>query len=532
MFRRETCGVLPITFFVQVSFSSLVVAIQHQDTAPAFESAAASRTGPADTRIGLHCAPPIAILGVPFDHISMAGAVDRIEELVASREPRYVVTANADFVAQARQDVELRRILVNADLVLCDGTPLVWASRLLGNPLPERVAGSDLTPLLMKRAAEKNHRLFLLGASPEANEQAVARLRRQHPELNIVGNYSPPFKPLLEMDHGEIHRRVQDAKPDLLFVSFGCPKQEKWIAMHYRALGVPVTIGVGATIDFLAGRMKRAPRWMQRAGLEWVFRLLQEPRRLFRRYANDFRHFGAAIVAQCWQTRWRPCALKEVRPSCATVVEAGWQRIRVSERFDVHSIRRDPIWSRISSDNRHCLVELSSTRFIDGTGVGLLVHLHKRLLCDGRHLILVSPSGPVRRLLKLMRLEECLEIASDAVEARAIIERRNLERSTQVVVNGETRPLAWRGEITALNVEPVWEATRAQIERLGQAQRRLSIDISDVRFIDSAGLGVMVRANKFARQRDCELRFAGIQPGVRNVLRLSRLELLLAHDAA
>src|SRR5690242_11014830 len=138
MFRRETCGVLPITFFVQVSFSSLVVAIQHQDTAPAFESAAASRTGPADTRIGLHCAPPIAILGVPFDHISMAGAVDRIEQLVASREPRYVVTANADFVAQARLDVELRRILVNADLVLCDGTPLVWASRLLGNPLPER----------------------------------------------------------------------------------------------------------------------------------------------------------------------------------------------------------------------------------------------------------------------------------------------------------------------------------------------------------------------------------------------------------
>src|SRR6185437_11488445 len=137
-----------------------------------------------------------------------------------------------------------------------------------------------------------------------------------------------------------------------------------------------------------------------------------------------------AIVTQCWQTRWRPCAMKRVRPSCATVVETAWQRIRVSERFDVHSIRRDSIWSRIPSDNRHCLVELSCTRFIDGTGVGLLVHLHKRLVRDGRHLILLSPSAPVRRLLKLMRLEDCFEIVSDAVEARAIIERRGLERTT------------------------------------------------------------------------------------------------------
>jgi N-acetylglucosaminyldiphosphoundecaprenol N-acetyl-beta-D-mannosaminyltransferase len=452
--------------------------------------------------------------------------------MVASRKPHYVVTANADFLAQSRQDVELRRILVNADLVLCDGTPLVWASRLLGNSLPERVAGSDLTPLLIELAAERNYRLFLLGASPEANAQAVARLRRQHPALNIVGSHAPPFKPLLEMDHDEIQRRIRAVKPDLLFVSFGCPKQEKWIAMQYQALGVPVTIGVGATIDFLAGRVKRAPQWMQRAGLEWVFRLLQEPRRLFKRYASDFRHFGTAIVAQCWQTRWRPCRVRQTRPSCPIVVEPAWQRVRVSERLDVHSIRRDAVWSRILSYDRHCLLDLTETRFIDSTGIGLLVHLHKRLGCGGHQLILVSPGAAVRRLLALMRLEDCFEVASDAIEARAIIERRNRERSAQVVVNGETRPLAWRGEITALNAEAVWEATRAQIERLGTARGRLSIDISDLRFIDSTGLGVLIRAKKFARQHECELRFVGIQPGVRNVLRLSRLESLLASDAA
>src|SRR5207237_3326363 len=134
-----------------------------------------------------------------------------------------------------------------------------------------------------------------------ANAQAVARLKARHPALNLVGNYSPPFKPLLEMDHQEIKRRIHAARPDLLFVSFGCPKQEKWIAMHYRSLGVPVTAGVGATIDFLAGQVRRAPRWMQRSGTEWIFRLLQEPRRLARRYLKDLRVFCWSIFRQWWQ---------------------------------------------------------------------------------------------------------------------------------------------------------------------------------------------------------------------------------------
>src|ERR1043166_86397 len=144
--------------------------------------------------------PPIAILGVPFDNVTKTEAIHRIEEMIASGQPHYIVTPNVDFLVQARQDLELRRILLEAHLVVCDGTPLVWASRLLGNPLPERVAGSDLATLLIQRAAEKKLRLFLLGASPEANAQAVTRLKAQHPALNVVGNFSPPFKSLLEMD--------------------------------------------------------------------------------------------------------------------------------------------------------------------------------------------------------------------------------------------------------------------------------------------------------------------------------------------
>ncbi|MGN6556276.1 MAG: WecB/TagA/CpsF family glycosyltransferase, partial [Verrucomicrobiota bacterium] len=175
----------------------------------------------------------------------------------------------------------------------------------LGNPLPERVAGADLVPELIRLAAENGHRIFLLGATPEAAAKAVERLRRRYPNLAIAGCYSPPFKPLLAMDHDEIIRRVTAAQPDLLFVSFGCPKQEKWIAMHYRALGVPVCIGVGATIDFLAGAVRRAPVCMQRTGTEWLFRLAQEPRRLFKRYAMDLAVFAWRISQQLFVFRPR-----------------------------------------------------------------------------------------------------------------------------------------------------------------------------------------------------------------------------------
>jgi exopolysaccharide biosynthesis WecB/TagA/CpsF family protein len=242
------------------------------------------------------------MLDVQFDRVTLDETLERIDEMAQSREPHYVVTPNVDFLVQARRDAQLRQILIESHLVLCDGTPLVWASHWLRNPLPERVAGSDLAPRVIQLAAEKRYRVFFLGASPEANAQAVANMRVKYPELEI-SHYSPPFRPLAEMDHEDISRRIRAAQPHILFVAFGCPKGEKWMAMHYRALGVPVMISVGATIDFLAGRVKRAPMWMRRGGVEWIFRMSQEPRRLFRRYASDLYPFARGITAQWWRER-------------------------------------------------------------------------------------------------------------------------------------------------------------------------------------------------------------------------------------
>src|SRR5215212_744853 len=143
-------------------------------------------------------AAPVAILGVPFDSVTTSETIEIIARMIESGEPHYIATANVDFLVQAAKDVELRRILFDAHLVLCDGTPLLWASRLLGNELPERVAGSDVVPLLLKEAAEKGYRVYFLGAQPVVCAQAVEKLRAQFPALQIVGHHSPPFKPLVD----------------------------------------------------------------------------------------------------------------------------------------------------------------------------------------------------------------------------------------------------------------------------------------------------------------------------------------------
>jgi N-acetylglucosaminyldiphosphoundecaprenol N-acetyl-beta-D-mannosaminyltransferase len=482
--------------------------------------------------------PPIAILGVPFDNVTKAEAIGLVEQMIASRQPHYVVTPNVDFLAQARRDVELRRILFEAHLVLCDGTPLVWASRLLGNALPERVAGADLVPLLIELAAQKRYRLFLLGAAPESAQRAVSRLQAQYPSLIVAGHYSPPFNQLLEMDHDEIKRRIRAAKPDLLFVSFGCPKQEKWVAMHYRNLGVPVTAGVGATIDFLAGQVKRAPAWMQRSGSEWIFRLAQEPRRLFRRYLTDLWVFGTSILPQWWELR--ACSRRKQKwhllrhlpedkitknlSICARSSPEPWFEVRSPDRLDFTAVSESPsLLEDILWRDKHCVLELHSTQFIDSTGVGFLIRLQKKLHAAGRELVLLSPGSAVLRALKLMRLENFFRVASDRETARHLL--LNLDESSRSAADPDcpAPALRWRGEITAANADSVWARTEEYLAETASDHSRI-IDLSEVRFIDSTGLGLMIRAKKLCLQHEETLLFCGLQPPVRNVLRLSHVE--------
>lgn len=215
-----------------------------------------------------------SILGVRVDNVNYEQALSIIEGFVVSGTPHQVVTVNPEFIVTAQSDDDFRRVLNASALALPDGVGLLWAARFLGRPLQERVTGTDTMQRLAALAAQKDYSLFLLGAAPGVAVETAARLCETYPGLRIVGTHAG--SPALE-EEDEIVRMIQRAKPDILFVAYGAPQQDKWIARNLERLGVPVAMGVGGAFDFISGRTKRAPRWVQRLGLEWLHRLCHEP---------------------------------------------------------------------------------------------------------------------------------------------------------------------------------------------------------------------------------------------------------------
>ena len=230
----------------------------------------------------------IKFLNTNVDNLTMKEAVEKIDELIQRNIPSYVVTPNVDHIVKLEKDEELRKIYDKADLVLTDGMPLIWISKLKSNPIKEKVSGSDLFPRVCELAAHKGYKIFLLGAAEGVAKKAAENLKIIYPKLKICGTYSPSYG--FEKNDDEIDyiiSIINKAKPDILAVGLGAPKQEKFIYKYKYRLNVPVSLAIGASIDFEAGNVERAPKWMQKCGLEWLYRLLKEPKRMFRRYLVD-----------------------------------------------------------------------------------------------------------------------------------------------------------------------------------------------------------------------------------------------------
>ncbi len=245
---------------------------------------------------------PIDLLGVPFHAVDFEQAVQLLLRLAKGEKPSYAVTANVDHVVRFSRCPDVRPLYTEADLVVADGMPLIWASRLLRTPLPCRVAGSDLFPRLCGEAADAGLSVFLLGGAPGAAQRALDVLTKQHPALRVAGTYCPDYG--FENDPDELARineTIRHASPDILFVGLGSPKQERWIAANRNKCGARLSIGVGISFSFVSGDVTRAPRWLQRLGLEWFHRLLQEPGRLWKRYLVHDLPF-VWLVGKAW---WR-----------------------------------------------------------------------------------------------------------------------------------------------------------------------------------------------------------------------------------
>jgi N-acetylglucosaminyldiphosphoundecaprenol N-acetyl-beta-D-mannosaminyltransferase len=236
------------------------------------------------------------ILGVPLAMTDYATTMDIMDEMVARRQRGYVCAAPVHAVMVTRTDPEAHAAITGSTLTVPDGMPLVWAANLLGERLPDRVYGPELMLRYSERCAQLGHRVWLYGGRDEGSLfQLALNTRRRHPGINIVGGHSPPFRPLTAEEEDRLVDQINDARPDVLWVGVGVPKQEKWMARMRDRLEVPVMCGVGAAFDFHAGRVSQAPQWMQERGLEWTYRLAQEPRRLLPRYLTYNPRFVAAL---------------------------------------------------------------------------------------------------------------------------------------------------------------------------------------------------------------------------------------------
>lgn len=230
----------------------------------------------------------IKFINTCIDNLTMSETLNEIDKLIQKKNCSYVVTPNVDHIVRLEKDEELQKVYKNASLILTDGKPLIWISKWYKTPIKEKISGSDLFPRVCQLAANKNYTIYLLGAAEGVADTAARNLMKKYPGLNVVGTYSPPFGfEKNEQEMNKIKTQIQEVHPDILIVGLGCPKQEKFMYYHCKELGVPISFGLGASIDFEAGNIKRAPKWMSNHGLEWLYRFSKEPKRLFKRYFVD-----------------------------------------------------------------------------------------------------------------------------------------------------------------------------------------------------------------------------------------------------
>jgi N-acetylglucosaminyldiphosphoundecaprenol N-acetyl-beta-D-mannosaminyltransferase len=374
----------------------------------------------------------LAVLGVPFHNVTMDETVALIEEQIREGGFHQVATANVDFLKNAMRDKKLRDTLCSCEMVVPDGMPVVWMSRLIGTPLKERVGGIDLVERLAEVSARRGYGIFLLGASESRSQRAAKVLRQRFPELRIVGRYSPEAQPLEQMDHEEMLRRIEEAQPEILLVAFGNPKQEEWIAMHRDRLKVPVCIGIGGALDMLSGTVPRAPRWMQRNGLEWLHRTLHEPRRLAARYLADalclLRHLPGYIAA----TAAQPTHSNE--PSIAVQQVGNTKLITMVGDLTGAALDEFNACSRDACEQgMNIVLDMSQTGYLGPESLGSLIHLESRMRRRHEQLWLAELPSHLWRVLRTGQLHNYFmttTMVSDALYRTAKAEQRLLASFT------------------------------------------------------------------------------------------------------
>lgn len=495
----------------------------------------------------------IIILGIPIDNLTLAEAVEQIfvmiEEFKVDALPREVATVNVDFIVNTLSweqggisHPELLDILRRADMVTADGMPVVWMSQLLGCPLKERVTGADMVPALAAEAAKRGASLFFLGGRGDVGQRAADLLVTRNPGLKIVG-VSSPFVHTegehladFEREDAAIIDEINAARPDILLISFGNPKQELWFARNAPRLKVPVSIGIGGTFEFIVGTVSRAPLWVQKAGLEWIYRILVEPRRLWKRYAVGLVKFllHALPAIRIYRAARAGNTAPPVRNTPGSEVSQRIEEnvciIRLPERFDALAVKE--FSSGISEGHqtyRHLILNFEQVKMVDSSGLGFLVGLWRRDRERNGKLNLIAVNDLVREFFRFNRVLDIFRerLFSGQEEAMASIRRSRLADSSPYRIstlrNG-TIIVAIQGRLDALAMKNFpFDELLPQLEG-GDC----ILDLSCLDFADSSGLVAFYRIQRHVAKHGRKCTLCAPNEAVLQLLRLTRLDRLFS----
>ena len=361
------------------------------------------------------------LLGLPLDVIGMDDTVADAVAHINARKPGYYITANADFIAQAYTNETLKDILFHADRAVCDGMPLVWLSRYFKPELPERVAGSDMVFRLFDEAKKHNWKLYFLGSDERTLARTSEILQEKYPGIQIVGTFSPPYGPVDSWPNDKILEKLKQSQPDLLLVAVGCPKQELWISRYHKESGVPLSIGIGASLDFICGKQTRAPKFIQKIGMEWIWRMMTDPKRLIKRYAKDFYYLILLANRQRKLMRARRSSVQDSGSISDKTPISGKSEFAeqpdttsdtsgsVNHQFlswegsvEFGTVNELPMPENYDSA---ILLDLSQVTFIDSTGVGCLAKIARQARSANITFALIQPSEIVKKIISAMHLE-------------------------------------------------------------------------------------------------------------------------------
>jgi len=465
------------------------------------------------------------LLGLPFHDLTLAETLDYCVAAMAGGQSRYLVTANVDFTAQAYEDPDLKKIVFFADRVVCDGMPLVWLSRVFGAPLRERVAGSDLVPRLLELCARLGHPVYFFGSDLTTLQEAKVIAEARYPGLAVAGLDSPPMGAVLEWDNEALCARMRSSGARLLLVCLGCPKQERWICAHHQETGIPLSIGVGASLDFITGKQKRAPRWMQKTGMEWFWRMSGSPLRLVSRYSKDLAFLLKAATRQARTQRRRKILAGSVLESPRPATPHGRAVIHLEWQGDLQQsgLAGAPVTERVGAP---VLLDASKVTFMDSASLGRLALLIRSCRSAGHLLVAVKPSEAFKMAVSKVQMDTLFHMAaSEAAAMRVVMDHQASGGACKVAADGAVW-VAFNRSLDGLYYADMMAILEAAIAD-SAGIRVLVVDLKEVGFMDSRAVGGLIRAWKMMTAKGGSLYYSGARPAVREIIALLRLNKIL-----